>query len=205
MLRFGLLGAAMLPGLLLLGGCSGLGKFFGDTISLPGMNPNLPSGLSENVSRSRGRQVEENPILPEAGNVWPGPPQPLPTLSDVSRNPSGALPQDQQQGSQMRDGGSMSMGERDAIDKGASIENGFSGGGADQQGAGGGGTGGGSDGTNRAAGGRELPSQVPDAAPHFRMKPVTGDGKPIIIPNGDGTSTVVDPDGTVKTVKDAPK
>jgi len=220
MLRTGSLGAALLPGLLLLSGCSGLGKFFGDTITLPGANPNLPSGLSENVERSRGQKVEAGPILPEPGNVWPGPPQPLPTLSDVSRNPGNFLPPDEQHGSEMQDGGSMSLGERNAIDNGAAIENGFSGNGANSTGGGstgsgstGSGSSGGGGGGNGSAGGglgssmsgQGLPSQVPDAASRFQMKPGGDVGKPIIIPNGDGTSTVVEPDGTVKTVKDAPK
>ena len=44
MWRSALIGTVVLPSVLVLGGCSGVGKFFHDTVTLPGMNPNLPSG-----------------------------------------------------------------------------------------------------------------------------------------------------------------
>lgn len=190
MRRSALLGTMMLPTILLLGGCSGLGKFFDDTITLPGMNPNLPYGLSENINRAKGRQPEEAPILPEPGNVWPGPPQPLPSLGQASRQQgeslSGSIPG--AGGASMNDGGSMSMGEKDAISNGAtSGADSFSGAGAGSGGAGAGGGG------------------TPDIASRYRMKPQSSKGDSIVIPNGDGTSTVIGPDGTVKTVKGTPK
>ena len=86
-----LLGTTMFPTVLLLGGCSGLGKFFGDTITIPGMNPNLPYGVSENNDRARGLKPAEPPILPEPGNMWPGPPQSLPTLNQASHEQGEAL------------------------------------------------------------------------------------------------------------------
>ena len=197
MRRSALLGTMMLPTILLLGGCSGLGKFFGDTITLPGMNPNIPSGVSENTDRARGQKLDEAPILPESGNVWPGPPQPLPTLNDVSRQQSddlsGAMPGGHagpamtggSAGSSMHDGGSMSMGESNAISHGAAT------------------------GADSFSGGGVLDDHVPDASQHYRSKPPGGgggkSGGDIVIPNGDGTSTVIGPDGTVKTVKGTPK
>ena len=184
MRRSCLLDTMMMTVVLLLGGCSGLGKFFSDTITLPGMNPNLPFGLSENTDRARGQLPEEAPILPESGNIWPGPPQPLPTLSDVSRFQGGALSGDLKAGDlkggdAMRDGGSMSMGEHDSIAHGVTGADSFSGGGLD--------------------------APAPDAATRRRTKPEAGQGGSITIPNGDGTSTVIEPDGTVKTVKTPPK
>lgn len=68
-----------------LSGCSGLGRFAGDTFSLPGANPAEPAGVSENVLRVESRPVAAEPVHPETGNVWPGPPQPFPTLSEVER------------------------------------------------------------------------------------------------------------------------
>ena len=183
MRRSTLLGTMVLPTVLLLGGCSGLGKFFGDTFALPGMNPNLPYGLSENTDRARGANPVAAPILPESGNIWPGPPQPLPTLSDVSRNSANGRSGNQNLCGQiggappMRDGGRMSMGEQDSIANGAET---FSGGGT-------------------------LSGQVPDAAPRYRSKSDGQQAKPIVIPNGDGTYTVIGGDGTVKTVKSPPK
>ncbi len=175
MRRSCLLGTMTMTVLLLLGGCSGLGKFFSDTITLPGMNPNLPFGLSENTDRARGRMPDEAPILPEPGNIWPGPPKPLPTLSDVSRLQGGEVSGDLKGGDAMHDGGSMSMGEHDSIAHGVSGADSFSGGGLD--------------------------APAPDAASRQRTRPRGGQGGSITIPNGDGTSTVVEPDGTVKTVK----
>lgn len=194
--------SALLGTLLLLSGCSGLGHFFQDTVSVPGQNPNATTGVSENLLRSRGEKPPEDVILPQNGNVWPGPPQPLPTLSDVSRNGgqnAGDLLGGTGGGTMPR-GGSMSLGEQSQIHGGAPTdESGFSGG--------------------------SLSDSVPDPAVRFRAQhpqvPVGGSGSAnsgsgnasggggagsdIVIPNGDGTSTVISPDGTVKTVKGAPK
>ncbi len=187
-----LLGTTMFPTVLLLGGCSGLGKFFSDTITLPGMNPNLPYGVSENNDRARGLKPAEPPILPEPGNMWPGPPQPLPTLNQASHEQGEALSGHigQGEGASMHDGGSMSMGENQSISQGATS-------GADSF-SGGGGSGG-------TPGASALGDHVPDASSRYRVKTAPGKGDTIVIPNGDGTSTVIGPDGTVKTVKDAPK
>ncbi len=202
MRRSALLGTMTLPTILLLGGCSGLGKFFGDTITIPGMNPNLPFGVSENTDRSRGEKFDEAPILPDSGNVWPGPPQALPTLNDVSRDQgsdlssgtgsssSGSPPQGGHGGNAMHDGGSMSLGEGDQVAHGATS------------------------GADSFSGGGVLSDHIPDASSQYRTKPAPGkdggkgggkDGGNIVIPNGDGTSTVISPDGTVKTVNGTPK
>ena len=230
MWRSALIGTVVLPSVLVLGGCSGVGKFFHDTVTLPGMNPNLPSGLSENQARSEGRGIGEAPLLPEPGNVWPGPPQPLPTLSDVSREQGNGLGGDSSSrtplggsasgGPSLRDGNSMGIGENDAIEHGAPTDTisgpgtpgangrlGDSPGGASMGGASMGGAGmgepGGGDGFGGTGG--SLADHVGDTPP--RSKPIDGDGKPhaIVIPNGDGTSTVIGPDGSVQTVKGTPK
>ncbi len=194
--------SALLGTLLLLGGCSGLGHFFYDTERLPGQNPNATTGVSENLQRSRGVEPSVDPIAPQQGNVWPGPPQPLPTLSDVSHfggqgngallgGSGGALPR----------GGSMSMGEQDSIHRGAPLEDsGFSGGAGT-----GAGTGAGSGGSSAGSG---LSTNVPDPSARYQNKGKSAGSDTsgnIVIPNGDGTSTVISPDGSVKTVKGVPK
>lgn len=179
--------SAMLGTLLLLSSCSGLGKFFNDTERLPGQNPNAATGVSENVLRSRGQTPTEMPIEPQAGNVWPGPPQPLPSLSDVSRNggqTNGAL----LGGASMRNGGSMAAGEQQSIHSGAPL---------DQDGFGGGG--------GSTSGNGSLAASVPDPAEKFHTKSGADTGGKIVIPNGDGTNTVINPDGSVQTVKGFPK
>ena len=179
---------------MLLSGCSGLGHFFQDTVRIPGQNPNATTGVSENLLRSRGETPLADAILPQDGNVWPGPPQPLPTLGDVSRN-GGSNAGDLlgSTGGTLPRGGSMSLGEQSQIQGGAPTnESGFSGGG--------------------------LSDGVPDPAVKFRSQHPqppggagngpgggSGAGSNIVIPNGDGTSTVISPDGTVKTVKGTPK
>jgi len=50
-----------------------------------GRNPNRPVGDSENMRRAMGEQIEANPLTPEPGDVWPGPIQPPPTLQDIER------------------------------------------------------------------------------------------------------------------------
>lgn len=192
----------LLGTVLLLGGCSGLGHFLADTGTLPGANPNSTTGVSENLRRARGEKPDEAAIVPQAGDVWPGPPQPLPTLGDVAKN-GGLGESSAVLGGGMPNGGSMSLGEKQSIRNGVPLENptaGFSGG-----------------------GGGSLPSAVADPAEGFRHthplgvgpgasekgQDVKGADSPvgsnIVIPNGDGTDTVISPDGTVKTVKGGPK
>ena len=76
---------------LLLPGCayvgnpfSGFGGFVGDTHTIR-RNVNSPAGNSINMERTRGDEVTEQPLLPEPGNIWPGPPPPEPTLSDLEK------------------------------------------------------------------------------------------------------------------------
>ncbi len=70
---------------------AGFGRFFGDTAGFGG-NPNQPPGNSETVRRVEGASVTVPPLLPEPGNVWPGAPKPLPTLSDFANNPDQMTP-----------------------------------------------------------------------------------------------------------------
>lgn len=70
---------------LLLAGCSGVGTYLGDTFTWTGTDPNMPLGDSENTRRARGEPVAMQPVLPEPGDIWPGPPPPMPTLSDVEK------------------------------------------------------------------------------------------------------------------------
>ncbi len=76
---------ATLALLLGLSGCTGLGEFLSHTFTLPGENPNIPMADSENVRRVLGQQPRVGPLEPEPGNVWPGPQRPDPTLADMQR------------------------------------------------------------------------------------------------------------------------
>lgn len=175
---------ALLSSTLLLAGC-GFGHFLGDTFTLPGADPNAPSGSSENMLRVRSQQVAIEPLLPEPGNVWPGPPPPEPTLADIQRQQNEqpvapavvpALPDHRQP----LPGGRMAVpGKAEA---------------PFVPGAPGAPAGAGSDG--RAAGpSGQPPGQPPVNA--FRQAPGSGN---IVIPNGNGTSTVIGPNGSVSTI-----
>jgi hypothetical protein len=76
---------------LLLPGCAGSGyyAYLGDTFTPPfGANPNGAHGTGENYTKVRGKSAAlstPDPMLYEAGDVWPPPPKAPPTLKDLQR------------------------------------------------------------------------------------------------------------------------
>jgi hypothetical protein len=131
-----------------LGGCqfvgnpfAGGGRFLYDTHTFHS-NPNLPPESDETTQRVEGKDVNIQPLLPEPGDIWPGPMRPIPTMQDLQQQNMEPLP----------------------------------------------------------------PPHVP-AAPPAPLFPEEspGQGPPpsqhsILVPNGDGTSTLIAPDGSTKTV-----
>ncbi|MDX5930340.1 hypothetical protein SIL87_06100 [Acidiphilium acidophilum] len=87
----------VVPGamLLLLSGCAGVGNYLDSTLS-PFGNPNAPKGYALNMQRARGEEVAVTPIRPQPGDVWPGPVQPVPTLSDIQQHMNTPLGQEYQ-------------------------------------------------------------------------------------------------------------
>jgi hypothetical protein len=91
-----------LVAVLLLSGCSGSGfwRYEKDSFTFPWQNPNGPVSGSENYVRSRyGMKTGPSPqILTESGDIWPGPPAVVPTLKDLQKqqlaeiNNSGGVP-----------------------------------------------------------------------------------------------------------------
>jgi hypothetical protein len=69
----------------------GLGGFLGNVFSWRG-NSNRPAVDSPNARRVMGATEDAEPLLPEAGNVWPGPLPPARTMSDLQRDMSMPLP-----------------------------------------------------------------------------------------------------------------
>lgn len=161
--------AALVATLLVLSGCSGFDKWLTDTATLPGENPNTPAGTSETIRRVRGQSFAEAPILPDGGNIWPGAPKPLPSLSDVASDHDTVAGMDGQKG-ELPDGGHLSLGE--------DVDDSFSGKGATAS----------------------LPSVEPDVAGKYGAG-AKSPNSTIEIPNGDGTTTVIHPDGSISTVK----
>jgi hypothetical protein len=77
---------AMAIGLsLLLTGCASERHYAADTL-WPFGNPNAPKVTSETAQRALGQTPDVTPIAPQAGDVWPGAVQPMPTLSEIQKN-----------------------------------------------------------------------------------------------------------------------
>jgi hypothetical protein len=71
--------------ILSLAGCSSERHFARD-MAWPFGNPNAPPINSETAERAIGKTPDIAPIVPQAGDVWPGAVQPMPTLSDIQKN-----------------------------------------------------------------------------------------------------------------------
>src|SRR5579875_3560497 len=50
-----------------------------------GNQPYAPKGDSENLLRAEGRAPDVQPLTPQAGDVWPGPIPPTPTLQELEQ------------------------------------------------------------------------------------------------------------------------
>ena len=182
--------AILLAGL--LSGCTGTGVFLDHTTQSFGAVPNSPAGSSETFLRIRGESVTVPPLLPEQGNVWPTDMKPDPTLQDLQkqqaediRRGAGATP---------APGSSPAVNRANNADRGlpapvvpppppaglssptVNTPNGPS---VDVTGRG----------TGR--GYRQLQSPTPG-------------GSGILVPNGNGTSTLMGPDGSVQPVPPRP-
>jgi hypothetical protein len=72
--------------LLLLTGCSGFGQFISDTHTFQ-PNPNMPPINSENMLRVTGQDATQQALTPEPGNIWPPPSGPMPTLLNLEQQP----------------------------------------------------------------------------------------------------------------------
>lgn len=164
---------------LLLTGC-GLGHFIGDTVTLPGANPNSPQLDSENMRRVRALSVEIQPIETEPGNVWPGKQQPAPTLEDIQR-------EQDQQNAKIRANAPKTVLPFTIPTPGVQ-----------PNAPGPSPTGPSANGTVLLPNGQ---GTVTGGTNTYRtLTTPGGGGNSIIIPNGNGTSTVIGPTGTVTTV-----
>jgi hypothetical protein len=70
--------------LLVLSGCASERHFAAHSL-WPFGNPNAPATASETAQRALGHDVTLAPLQPQPGDVWPGPVQPMPTLSQVQK------------------------------------------------------------------------------------------------------------------------
>ncbi len=128
----------------------GAGGFIADTHTYH-RGPNRPVGDSDNMRRVAGQDMASDPLLPEEGNIWPGPIPADKTLADIEKQNAAEV---------LKSGEQLNLGN-----------GGLSGGGA--------------------------PSRTP-------ATPSVTSFKPILVPNGNGTSMLIGPDGSVKTVPTPP-
>jgi hypothetical protein len=165
----------------------GMGSFLGDTHTFKS-NPNAPVGAGENIKRVRGDDVASEPLLPEPGDVWPGPLPPEPTLADIEKQQSQDPLNQQQPGGQPTTPQPRVLPGSSGLDTlppmpGAVMKQ------------------------------PSMPQtqtqtyQTPQGPASGRTNtggPQTitlpGGGQGLVVPNGNGTSTVIAPDGSVTTI-----
>ncbi len=173
----------------LLTGCTGTGVFFDHTFSWFGQNPNAPAGNSEMFLRLRGEPVTITPLLPETGNVWPGPQKPDPTLQELEAQ--------QQKGSApaVVGGGTDHQQPRPAGPVGAApavVSPDTAPGVVVAP-------------PRRTRNGTAIDTTGGQTVPGYRhLQPAPPAGKGILVPNGNGTSTLIGPDGSISTVPTKP-
>jgi hypothetical protein len=185
---------------LLLTGCSGFAVFLDDVHS-PSPHANDPIGNSENIRRVAGKAVAIEPLQPVPGNVWPGPIPPQPTLEDLAKQPMQPVPPLDGTPSpnqstlpplvvpmiphhlQPRPGEDMNL-------LNGPLPTGPVPPAASPQGA--------VEPTpNGPAVGTKMPSGLGAAGAGINP---SDKSQPIVVPNGNGTSTVIAPDGTITTI-----
>ena len=174
----------LLASALALSACSGSGfwQYERDTLTLPGANPNMPVQGSENFARAHAASTTEiAPLRTEAGDIWPGPTQTVPTLKDLQK----------QQSAEMNGGaGAPTLAPLPALPSLPGYEL------SPQQ-------------TLRPPPAEVFSgSDVPTRAGHvpiqgnqsYKAPAGTADNGNIVVPNGNGTSTVISPTGQVTTI-----
>ncbi len=176
MRRTALLGP-LLVCVLTLPGCAGFDDFFSNTMS-SGKNPHLPMGDSLNMQRVQGRSVDATPIAPQTGNVWPRGVERMPTLQDIEGERGGAArPSGQRQSTapsqpSMPDGTPLRTATTLAVSPPAA-----------------------------AAPAPPLQGALPLAAGTTRYQTVsTPMGTTVVVPNGNGTTTLMRADGSMETI-----
>ncbi len=184
----------MLAPLLLLSGCVGSGfwAYVKNTETFPGQNPNRPPGDTETYKLVRHlKQPEPPPMVTEAGDVWPEPPKPVPTLKDLQKQQTaefqGFLASKEPPGSPnlpsfpplpplpVLEGYTITPPDAPKSPPQMAMPSGL--------------------------------AQVPNGTPapitggqNHGFKPAPNGNGAIIVPNGNGTSTVISPNGSVSTI-----
>ena len=187
---------------LTLSGCGY--KTWSDTPFTGGSNPNLPPGDSENMKRVEGEAPAVPQLTTEPGDIWPGPVQPAPTLKDLvgqgglATQPEMAVP-----GSPLGRGtGAPSPSPNPAVGSSTPPDNNQRGLVAPRTAP--------PIATNTVPPARDRTGQViqtpggpavtTGGGPGYQTTVSPGGGQSIVVPNGNGTSTVIHSDGRIETI-----
>ena len=198
---------AILCLLLTLGGCGY--KTWWNASFTGGNNPNRPNTDSENMQRVLGQDVVIDPLKTEPGDIWPGPLPPAPTLKDLEANGGVALgsqaplpgsprgrgaaaapfpppnpsvgsstPPDQGQPAPIAPGVAppLTSYRSPAAPPGAPVPSG------------------------RVLTTPSGPAVTTGGGPGYQTTINPGGGQSIVVPNGNGTSTVIRSDGRIETI-----
>jgi hypothetical protein len=203
MRRIALLGLA-----LALSGC-GYKTWWNPPFS-PGYNPNLPVGDSENLLRVRGEEPIVEPLTTEPGDIWPGPLAPAPTMKDLVNQEGAGAPEQPVPGSPLQRGtappypspnpspGSSTPPQNFSPSPGlpplqpAPPLSSYAAPPAAPPG--------------RNPSGQVIPtpggqpSVTTGGGPGYQTTVTPGGGQAIVVPNGNGTSTVIRSDGRIETI-----
>jgi hypothetical protein len=172
-----------------------------------GYNPNLPSDNSENTQRALGHLTDATPINPEPGDIWPGPLPPAPTLGDLESQ-GGSAPQAPTKGSPLSRGEAPVYPPQNLSQGSSSPPSGnqavmppiqtapplssYAAPAAPPPAP--------------EAGGKVIqtvpggPAVTTGGGPGYSTAIQPGGGQSIVVPNGNGTSTVIHADGRIETV-----
>ena len=175
-----------------------------------GTNPHKPAGDSETMRRVMGEPVEPPPLTPQAGDIWPGPLPPTPTLQDIEKQGNlGSMPEQPVPGSPMTRGatGEQPPSPPPSRARGSSTPPSNlqahppltmpppspapSGTAASPPPAGPGG---------RVVQTPSGPGVTTGGSQGYQTMTMPNGGSAIVIPNGNGTSTVIRSDGTIDTI-----
>ncbi|MEJ0019658.1 MAG: hypothetical protein WDN25_24510 [Acetobacteraceae bacterium] len=179
-------------------------KTWSDLPFTTGSNPNRPAGDSENMRRVMGDQIEVPALTPEPGDIWPGPLPPATTLQDLERDGLTPEPQRPVPGSPDYRYQPPNLPPPPAT-RGSSTPPGSTQPGltplprptAPPQ----------ADTTPpaRSPGGQVVPGQqgpgvTSGGTSGYQTLTTPGGGSAIVVPNGNGTSTIIHSDGRIETV-----
>lgn len=167
-----------------LAGCTGTGVFLDHTFNRG--NPNTPAGNSEMFLRLRGEPAPIIPLVPETGDVWPGPQKPDFTMQELEQSQGNAAPAGQ--------GGKRSgpiPGGNDVHAPPAILPSGTPASKAAPP-------------QRNTGGGSAVDVTGGEKIPNYRQLQTPPASKGILVPNGNGTSTLIGPDGSITTVPTKP-